>query len=234
MPDSTTHYQVLELPASATPAEIKSAYRRLAKVRHPDRRDQGSHEAIVRLNQAYEVLSDPLSRRAYDQQLHYQPVGDVPGSRQEREAAAQAQYRRSQRAEQSSDELIKDWLKKVYTPGVRAINQILKPLKAEVRALSADPFDDELMGAFANYIETSRATLGKVERQFRSVPSPPSMAGIAAHIYYCINQISDGLNELEYFTMNYDENSLHTGCEMFRIAKGLLLEAQDAARVIPK
>jgi hypothetical protein len=34
--------------------------------------------------------------------------------------------------------------------------------------------------------------------------------------------------------MNYDETSLHNGCEMFRIAQGLMQEAQFAARAIPK
>jgi molecular chaperone DnaJ len=232
MPDSSSHYQVLEVTPTASAAVIKAAYRRLAKALHPDRNGDVGHEAIARLNVAYEVLSDPLARRVYDQQRDYVSVGAVP--RHERdEAAAQRVYRRRP-SEPSTDAQLKDWLRQVYTPGIRAINQIIKPLKAEVRALSADPFDDQLMDAFVAYIEASRASLEKIERAFRSVPNPPTIAGIAAHIYYCLNQLSDALNELEYFTMNYNEDSLHTGCEMFRIAQGLMQEAQGAVREIPK
>jgi molecular chaperone DnaJ len=235
MPDTTTHYQTLEISPSATPAEIKSAYRRLAKALHPDRNTApSSHAAIARLNAAYEILSDPLSRRSYDQQLHYIPVGSVP-TREEREATVQEQFRKQRRnPEQNSDAQLKDWLKKVYTPGLRLINQIIKPLKSQITDLSADPFDDELMGAFQEYLEECRSHLDKAQKLFRSVPNPPSIAGIAAHVYYCLNQLGDALDELEYFTQNYDETSLHTGYEMFRIANGLKKEVQEAVRELPK
>jgi molecular chaperone DnaJ len=233
MSDFTTHYEILEVSPQATPAEIKSAYRRLAKALHPDRNDDKtkSHAAIARLNQAYEVLNDPLTRRSYDQQLHYTPTGSIP--RNQRDSAAQEQLRR-RKSEKSSDAQLKDWLKKVYTPGIRLINQIIKPLKGEIRALSADPFDDALMAAFVTYLETSRSTLAKAEQLFRSTPNPPTIGGAAANIYYCLNQLGDALKELEYFTLNYDETSLHAGCEMFRIADGLKKEAQAAVREVPK
>jgi molecular chaperone DnaJ len=230
MPDSTTYYQVLDLSPQATPAEIKSAYRRLAKALHPDRNETASHEAIARLNVAYEVLSDPLRRRSYDQQLNYIPTSSIP--RQQREQDMQTQFQR-RKPEKSSDQQLKDWLKKVYNPGIRLINQIMKPLKHQIRELSADPFDDALMDAFVAYIESSRASLEKAERLFKSVPNPPTLGGAAANIYYCLNQLGDALNELEYFTMNYDETSLHTGCEMFRIADRLKKAAQAAVREIP-
>ncbi|MBE9031855.1 J domain-containing protein [filamentous cyanobacterium LEGE 11480] len=231
MPDSKTHYQLLDVAATATPDEIKSAYRRLAKSLHPDRNEDASHEAIAQLNTAYEVLSDPLSRRSYDQQLNYMPTSAIP--RHQRDDVAGKQYRRRQ-PQTSSDQQIKDWLKKVYTPGIRIINQIIKPLKGQIRELSADPFDDALMDVFVAYIETSRASLAKAEKLFKAVPNPPTIGGAAANIYYCLNQLSDALNELEYFTMSYNETSLHTGCEMFRIADGLKKEAQAAVREVPK
>jgi molecular chaperone DnaJ len=234
MLDTTTHYQTLEISPSASPAEIKSAYRRLAKALHPDRNAQSSHEAIAQLNAAYEILSDPLSRRSYDQQLHYTPVGTVP-SREEREATVQEQFRQQRRStEKNTDAQLQDWLKKVYTPGLRLINQIIKPLKSQITDLSADPFDDELMGAFQAYLEDCRSHLDKAQKLFRSIPNPPAIASIAAHVYYCLNQLGDALDELEYFTQNYDETSLHTGYEMFRIANGLKQEVQAAVRELPK
>jgi molecular chaperone DnaJ len=64
--------------------------------------------------------------------------------------------------------------------------------------------------------------------KFRSLPNPPSLAGTAAHIYYCMSQLGDGIEELAYFPLSYDDRYLHTGQELFRIAKRLLREAQES------
>lgn len=57
-------YKVLGVHVSAAPVEIRTAYYRASRETHPDR--GGSHEAQVRANLAYEVLSDPVSRQAHD------------------------------------------------------------------------------------------------------------------------------------------------------------------------
>lgn len=71
------YYSILGVPHDATPEQIKEAYRILAKVWHPDRFG-GQHEEKVRkfaeerfkeVNEAYEVLSDPVKRAAYDQEF---------------------------------------------------------------------------------------------------------------------------------------------------------------------
>lgn len=233
------HYRTLDVSRTATQAEIKQAYRRLAKLFHPDSNTtSANHEKIANVNAAYEVLGDPDSRRTYDQQLAYRTRLEAAGftvdgqaDRQERTAAAQAQYRRQKTAQQV-DEDIQEWLRKVYTPVSRMIHQILKPLKVQIDDLSADPFDDELMEEFQDYLEDCRQRLDRAESIFKSVPNPPSVAGVAAHLYYCLNQVSDGLEQLEFFTLNYDDYYLHTGQELFRIAAGLRREAQYAAKAI--
>src|SRR3954468_11165752 len=66
------HYQTLGLDRGCTRAQIRDAYRQLAKRFHPDA-NPGSDEAeieIKALNHAYEILSDPARRRAYDRELH--------------------------------------------------------------------------------------------------------------------------------------------------------------------
>jgi molecular chaperone DnaJ len=65
-------YEVLGVPQTADEGEIKKAYRRLAMKYHPDR-NQGDAEAEERFKQvqaAYEVLSDPQKRTAYDRFGH--------------------------------------------------------------------------------------------------------------------------------------------------------------------
>lgn len=61
----SSHYEALEVAPNATPGEIKSAYRRLSLVWHPDR-PTGSSERFVEIARAYEVLSDPRRRVTYD------------------------------------------------------------------------------------------------------------------------------------------------------------------------
>ena len=82
------------------------------------------------------------------------------------------------------------------------------------------------MEDFQIYIETCRNLLSQAQNRFRSVPNPANVAGVAAHLYYCLNHVSDGLEELEFFTLNYDDSCLHTGHELFRRASGLRREVQ--------
>lgn len=66
------YYEVLGVARSASPDEVKKAYRRLAMQYHPDR-NQGDKTAEARfkeISEAYEVLSDADKRRQYDQYGH--------------------------------------------------------------------------------------------------------------------------------------------------------------------
>ncbi len=66
------YYKVLDVPKSATEAEIKKAYRRLAMKYHPDRNpnDSEAEERFKEAKEACEVLSDSQKRAAYDQFGH--------------------------------------------------------------------------------------------------------------------------------------------------------------------
>lgn len=61
-----TLYEILQIPSEATEAEIKGAYRRLAKLLHPDSGSPGDVDRFRQVQHAYETLSDPERRRAYD------------------------------------------------------------------------------------------------------------------------------------------------------------------------
>ncbi len=60
------YYKLLGVAANASPAEIKQAYRRLARLYHPDLHNQTRDEQIKRLNEAYEILSNARKRASYD------------------------------------------------------------------------------------------------------------------------------------------------------------------------
>ena len=71
MPTIRDYYEVLGIARSATDEEIKRAFRKLAFKYHPDRnRDDGAEEKFKEVNEAYEVLSDPDKRAAYDRFGH--------------------------------------------------------------------------------------------------------------------------------------------------------------------
>lgn len=61
-----TPYEILQVSPDATEAEIKRAFRRLAKALHPDSGNPGDVERFRRVQEAYETLSSPERRRAYD------------------------------------------------------------------------------------------------------------------------------------------------------------------------
>ena len=63
-----THYDVLEVPESATSSEIKKAYRRLSLLHHPDKTPGKIDVAgkFQKINSAYEVIGDEQLRQEYD------------------------------------------------------------------------------------------------------------------------------------------------------------------------
>ncbi len=66
------YYEVLGIDRGASEADIKKAYRRVAMKHHPDRNpdDSAAEEKFQEASEAYEVLSDPQKRAAYDQFGH--------------------------------------------------------------------------------------------------------------------------------------------------------------------
>ncbi len=232
---SRTHYELLEVPATATGDEIKQSFRRLAKIFHPDRHTNSTQQAqflkkFQILSAAYEVLSDHHQRRAYDQMLRYGPSQSTE-TRTDRTEAARRQYNARRKQESAEpDDLLDQWMKRVYKPVVRLMGEILKPLRSQIKALSADPFDDELMDAFIAYIEDCRTKIDKSQMLACVLPNPPVAAAVSANLYYCMHQLADALNELDFFTQNYDETYLNDGIEMFRIAEDLRKEAMSRAR----
>ncbi|KAL0953550.1 hypothetical protein HGRIS_004771 [Hohenbuehelia grisea] len=83
---SRTHYDELEIDTSATTEEIRRAYQRRALQTHPDKSGPFEDETqkcdaearFRQVHEAYEVLSDPQRRRAYDREMRMNQTG--PGA----------------------------------------------------------------------------------------------------------------------------------------------------------
>lgn len=75
------YYATLGVEPSAGDAEIKGAYRRLARKYHPDvSKEAGAEDKFKAVNEAYEALRDPQKRAAYDQlrSRGFRPGDEVP------------------------------------------------------------------------------------------------------------------------------------------------------------
>ena len=226
--NGSNHYQTLKVNRNASQAEIKQSYRRLVKLFHPDSNPEAADkDEIIRINAAYEVLGDKQKRLNYDQGLR------EDGQRANKSHQSQSCYPRGEKHHhrqtgKDADKQVEEWLHLVYQPVNSLLAEILGSLKEQIECLAADPFDDELVEEFQDYLIACRTDLKKAQNIFRSLPNPPSLARVAAHLYYSLNQVADGLQELEYFPLNYDDRYLHTGQEMFRIAMQLHCEAQES------
>src|ERR671931_820025 len=66
------YYEVLGVSRSASDADLKAAFRKLAMKHHPDRNpgDKDCEHRFKELNEAYDVLKDPDKRAAYDRFGH--------------------------------------------------------------------------------------------------------------------------------------------------------------------
>ena len=203
---------MLGVAATASGAEIKAAYRALVKQHHPDA--GGDEEAILAINAAWEVLRDRERRAEHDRHR----VVSSPHSTV-RAAAAGRAARKATAESARGDEALLLWLQTVYGPIDRLLGQVINPFPAEFKALSADPYDDQLMEAFCSYLEQSQAKLEKVETLYRSMAAPASAQGFSLSVYHCLSQVKDAVVELERYTMGYVDNYLHDGREMLREAK---------------
>ncbi len=202
-------YRVLGLSPQASGAEIKAAYRALVKQHHPDA--GGDATTILALNAAWEVLGDSERRRRFDQSQRAAGSSSPPsavGRNARRPAPASA-----------SEEEIALWLQQVFAPVDRLLGQVINPFAGQLRALSADPYDDQLMEAFCSFLEQSQAKVQRAETLYRSQSCPAGLQDLSLDLYHCLALLKDALVDLERFTMGYVDSYLRDGRELLRKAR---------------
>src|SRR3972149_8576746 len=85
MSAKSDYYEILGVAKGASAQEIKSAYRKQALAWHPDRHKEdkiGAETRFKEINEAYQILSNPQKRSAYDQFGHqaFAPGGGFRGA----------------------------------------------------------------------------------------------------------------------------------------------------------
>ena len=210
-------YIQLGLKKNATKNEIKSAYRLLAKKYHPD--TGGDNEKFLALQLAWETLNDPQKKAIYDQSLASDESYTVSKNK-----SWSSDLKNKKNISTNKDQDIKDWIKKIYNPINRFISQVIKPLNDEIKKLSADPYDDELMDAFSSYLNESRKKIEKASSLFKSQAVPSSISSIGLDLYHCFSQVQDALDELDRYTQGYVDDYLFDGKQMMKEAKRIQLK----------
>ena len=220
-------YADLGLNCSATKIEIKSAYRFLAKKYHPD--TGGNKEKFLAIQLAWETLNDPIKKERYDIQLslkkNYSNVENKDWS------AEDIKYKQNNSI--IKDINIKLWMKNVYEPLNRNISQIIKPLNNEIKKLSADPYDEELMNNFCDYISNSKQKIERSSNIYNSYSVPSHISSIGLDLYHCFSQVKDALYELDRYTQGYVDDYLFDGKEMMKEAKRIQVKMSLSKKNIP-
>ncbi len=205
-------YEELGLEKNATKSEIKSSYRSLVKQHHPDA--GGEKERFLAIQNAWETLNDPIKKEKYDKKIFSSITSfdSLNGNWEEK-------INSNKYSSSIKDKEVEIWIQEIYTPINRLISQIIKPLNNEIKALSADPYDDQLMENFCSYITISQKKIEKVDKIYNKQLIPNSISSLGLDLYHCFSQVKDALSELDRYTQGYVDNYLFDGKEMIKEAK---------------
>jgi curved DNA-binding protein len=94
--DFVDYYKILGIDKSATPKDIKNAYRKLARKHHPDLHpnDKDAKKNFQLVNEANEVLSDPIKRKKYDEHGHdWKQADEYARAQQQQRSSGQGRSR---------------------------------------------------------------------------------------------------------------------------------------------
>jgi len=124
--DYIDYYKVLDVTKSATEAEIKKAYRKLARKYHPDLNpnDKEAEKKFKEINEANEVLSNPENRKKYDKYGkdwqhadEFEKAGYNPNQQQQRQYSRQSGQDFSGFGDEFSGSDFSDFFNSMYGSG---------------------------------------------------------------------------------------------------------------------
>jgi len=205
-------YEELGLKKNASRSEIKSSYRSLVKQHHPDA--GGEKERFLAIQNAWEILNDPFKKEQYDRNF-FSSISSFDSLSENWEE----QFNSKKYNSSIKDREVETWIKEIYTPINRSISQIIKPLYSEIKELSADPYDEQLMENFCSYINLSQKKIEKVEKIYNKKLVPKSISALGLDLYHCFSQVKDALSEFNRYSQGYVDNYLFDGKEMIKEAK---------------
>ena len=205
-------YDELGISKNATKSEIKSIYRSLVKKHHPDA--GGNKDKFIAIQNAWETLNDPTLKAEYDKKIF--SSYSINNSKNEN---WEEKFNSKKYSSSIKDKEVEEWKQNIYKPINRLISQIIKPLNNEIKKLSADPYDEELMGAFCKYINDSQKKIDRVDKIYNSRAVPNSISALGLDLYHCFSQVKDALSELDRYTQGYVDDYLFDGKEMMKEAK---------------
>ena len=205
-------YEELGIKKNATKHEIQSAYRSLVKKHHPDA--GGEKERFLAIQIAWETLKDTIKKEKYDRKFFSSSTSFNSLNENWEEKFNSKKHNSS-----IKDKEVETWIQEIYTPINRLISQIIKPLNNEIKELSADPYDDQLMENFCSYISISQKKIEKVGKIYNQKLVPQSISALGLDLYHCFSQVKDALSELDRYTQGYVDDYLFDGKEMIKEAK---------------
>ena len=205
-------YEELGITKNAAKHEIQSAYRSLVKKHHPDA--GGEKERFLAIQIAWETLKDTIKKEKYDRKIFSSSTSFNSSNENWEEKFNSQKYNSS-----IKDKEVETWIQEIYTPINRLISQIIKPLNNEIKALSADTYDDQLMENFCIYIRLSQKKIEKVDKIYNKKLVPKSISALGLDLYHCFSQVKDALLEFDRYTQGYVDDYLFDGKEMIKEAK---------------
>ena len=205
-------YEELGIKKNATKHEIHSAYRSLVKKHHPDA--GGEKERFLAIQIAWETLKDTIKKEKYDRKIFSSSTSFNSLNENWEEKFNSKKHNSS-----IKDKEVETWIQEIYTPINRLISQIIKPLNNEIKELSADPYDDQLMKNFCSYINLSQKKIEKADKIYNKKLVPNSISSLGLNLYHCFSQVKDALSELDRYTQGYVDDYLFDGKEMIKEAK---------------
>ena len=214
MDRSFNYYAVLGLTNNVSLTDIKRAYRKLAKIYHPDIASNDKSKTIhfndfmSVLNEAYAVLSDSVKRTEYDQFILRNP--------------SPVRYANNYLNEEKYREY---YLKQILLKARNKCRTIILKYNKELNLLSFDLYDEELISNFEKYVTELENTLIYSSNLMSSFPCPHSLEPSALMMRQSIAQASDALDEIKRFSLNYDYNHLLMAKNLFSISLNLTKES---------